>query len=174
MSLREFLGLSDDLSWEDIRKELDEIGLGGKFMEQLPNGLESRIAPETWKAVDADLRFALGLFAVLRSKARWIMLEEAGLSLFGSEAGSIFLRRLSDRIAVIVYGKNISVAGSHDEDVMAVIDASRNSTVGLGSVAWLKGHQEEIEHLLRMSSAVGSEGDPAVLDAEDEIDIDEM
>lgn len=168
MSLRKSLGFPKRYSWQDMQKELNGTGLLKRLGEQLPDSLDKRVANEAWGNIDPDLKFALRLLAVLHSPAQWVMLEEEGLRALTLEARKVFLERLSDRITVIVYCKDTSVAGSYDEEMLAVVDARSNSTVGLGSVGWFEKHRAEVEQFVRMSSAVDSEKGGVALETEDD------
>jgi hypothetical protein len=173
LSLRENLGLSAGYIWQDLRQELQQAGLAERLEAQLPPDLETRLTPEAWEQVDREVRFALALLPALSADCHWVLLEEKGLSFLKPPAREYFLKRLANKITVIVFHKNLATAGMYGEDAIAVIDGKE--LIGLGPVDWFGAHQDQIAAIVSQAAgqfvkqAVAGEDDEEDDDAADEI-----
>lgn len=171
-SLREFLSLPSGYSWQDIRQELEETGICDKLEQQLSRDLDSYIPPEKWNQASADLKVALALLGAIRSKKYWILLEENALQRLPDTELAYFIKRLSDRIVVIVSYPNTKTSGRYKEDVIAVL--SDNRVAGLGSIAWFEENRHKIfdtsKHI-HQNDSYRSDGDA---DSEDSLDDEDI
>jgi len=171
-SLREFLSLPSGYSWQDIRQELEETGICDKLEQQLSRDLDSYIPPEKWNQASTDLKVALALLGAIRSKKYWILLEENALQRLSDAELAYFIKRLSDRIVVIVSYPNTKTSGRYKEDVIAVL--SDNRVAGLGSLAWFEENRHKIFDIskhIQQNDSYRSDGDA---DSEDSLDDEDM
>ena len=145
-SLRTSLGLPLDLDWEDFCKEMEVIGLQGRIKE-LFNSLDKPVTPEEWVGVGLNIKFALALFAALRSDYQWIMLEEEGLRSLSDTARKYLLSCLVGRITVIVYNGDMKDVGMYNEDVVSLIDGT--NSIAMGSPLWIKENWTKLEDVLK-------------------------
>ena len=153
-TLRESLLLSQGYTSDDFVKEMEHAGLWIRLKEQLTGDLDTSVPTDTWDRIEPDLQLALAFLTAVHTDAQWVMLDGKGLSSLPDKSREYFLRRLSDRIMVIVYN-DMAAIGSCNEEVIAVID--ENKLLGLGSAEWVYKHESLITDLLRKSAGVTSE-----------------
>jgi hypothetical protein len=168
-SLRTSLGLPLDLDWEEFCKEMEVIGLQGRIKE-LFNSLDEPVTPEEWVGIGLNIKFALAMFAALKSDCQWIILEEEGLKSFSDTARKYLLSCLSGRITVIVYNGDMQDVGMYNEDVVSLIDGT--NSIAMGSPLWIKENWTKLEDVLKnlVNRKIGkksSEEDSSVLELDD-------
>uniref|UniRef100_UPI0025B98123 hypothetical protein n=1 Tax=Desulfonatronospira sp. TaxID=1962951 RepID=UPI0025B98123 len=134
MSLRRVLELEPDAKWPDIRVWFADQETFERARKQLPGSLDKEINPKVWDQVDPGIKFILGLVSARQSDCQWVLIEARGLKSLGLEAAKFYLDLFRDRIAVMVFNKNLDQAGSLNEHLVAVMD--QESLVGLGSPEW--------------------------------------
>lgn len=156
LGIRDSFGLPLAYNRTDLQKDLEGSGLQEKFGKQVPHDLEQTINPDQWRKIDPDIKFALNLLSAIHSDAQLIMIEEAGLHLLSDNDCEFFLKRLSDRIVVIVFSKDLSGAGRYKEEIIAVVDTGK--TIGLGTVDWIRENSHVIFSTLSQSTASRSKG----------------
>ena len=149
-SLREFLSVPHDYSWQKFGEEISPTGLWHKVEQQLPSDLDTPITVDSWNQIDLDLKFALALLNALRSNCQWIFVEEQGLQALPSLSQQYFLEHLSDKITVIIFNNSLKLLGNYDEDVVAVMN--ENELMGLGSLNWFAENKDKIESLFIQSN----------------------
>ncbi len=166
--LRESLGFPLGYKWQELLNEMKGTGLEGRLKEKLPQGLEKPISPDTWNQVDHDLKFTLVLLRACHSNCQWIMLEETGLRSLTDITRQYFLRRLSDRIMVIVHHKDITAVGKYNEDVISLID--EKEIIALGNIDWFKENHARVEEIINKNYNRAY----TCVDNEDDIDMDKI
>ena len=168
-SLRTSLGLPLDLDWEEVYKEIEAIGLQERIKE-LFNSLDKPVTPEEWVGVGSNIKFALALFAALKSDCQWIMLEEDGLRSLSDTARKYLLNCLAGRITVIVYNGDMKDVGRYNEDVVSLVDGV--DSIAMGPPLWFKENWTRLENVLKnlVDRKIGKkslEEDSSVLGLED-------
>lgn len=161
------LSVSD---WEDFCRKTEGSGLSERFDELLPGGFEKPVSQEMWDNIGADIKVSMAILASLRSDCQWIMLEEEGLSSLPDPARRYFLKRLEDRITVIVYHNSINRIGKYNEDILSLV--SETGIVALGSVDWFKENRARIEGIL--NEWIVKDKDRILLEKDDELDMDDI
>lgn len=171
-SLKESFDFSSYYNSDDLRKNLEQIGLWEKYKEQLSDNSESPIHAEAWKSVEPDVRFALVMLNALRSDHQWLVVEEKGLGFLSDTARKFFLDQLSKRITVIVFNKDITSVGLYREDVIAVI--AHDKVVGLGCTDWFRENQDAIKDIFHQEKHKFLDKDHSDIDLDDDFDDDEI
>ncbi len=164
--LRELLGFQPGYKWQELLNEMKGAGLEGSVIEKLPRSLDKPISPDNWNLVDSDLKYSLALLRACHSDCQWIMLEETGLSVLSDVTRQYFLKRLSDRILVIVYHGDIKTVGKYNEDVISLIDET--GVRALGDIDWFKENHNKVKETANMKNKKVYTG----VDNEIDIDID--
>lgn len=164
--LRELLGFPPGYKWQELINEMKGTGLECKLIEKLPHSLEKPVSPDTWNQVDSDLKYSLALLRTCHSDCQWIMLEETGLRSLSDVTRQYFLKRLSDRILVIIYDKDIKTVGNYNEDVISLIDET--GVRALGDIDWFKENHNKVKETANMKYKKVYTG----VDNEIDIDID--
>jgi hypothetical protein len=164
--LRESLGFPPGYKWQNLLNGMKGTGLEGRLKEKLPQDLEKPVSPDTWNQVDPDLKYSLVLLRACHSNCQWIMLEETGLRSLTDITRRYFLKRLSDRIIVIVHHKDITAVGKYNEDVISLIDET--GVCALGDIDWFKENHNKVKETANMKYKNVYTG----VDNEIDIDID--
>jgi hypothetical protein len=146
MPLAKALGVSSKTGWQEMRAWFPDEKMFALAKEKLPGNLDKPIKPKVWEKLDAKLKFILGMFSAGQSDCQWILLEAGGLDLLGPEQAGFYLDRFRDKIAVVVFDKNLGQVGSFAEDLVAVV--LEEHLAGLGSVQWFEAARPSIETLL--------------------------
>lgn len=166
--LRESLGFPPGYKWQDLLNGMKGTGLEGRLKEKLPQDIEKPISPDTWNQVDSDLKYSLALLRACHSNCQWIMLEETGLRSLTDITRRYFLKRLSDRIIVIVHHKDITAVGKYNENIVSLIDGTE--IIALGNLDWFKENHARVEEVINKKYNKVS----ISADSEDDIDMDEI
>jgi mannosyltransferase OCH1-like enzyme len=143
-------------------------GLEDRLKEKLPQDLEKPISPDTWNQVDPDLKYSLVLLRACHSNCQWIMLEETGLRSLTDITRQYFLRRLSDRIMVIVHHKDITAVGKYNENIVSLIDGT--GIIALGNIDWFQENHARVEEIINKNYNRAY----TCVDNEDDIDMDKI
>ena len=171
LSLRDMFGLPSGYTWEKLGNDTAGSGLWDRLQGQLPHTLGKTVSTESWTKVDQDIRFALNMLSAFHSESQWIMIEEKGLRLLSDDACKFFMGRLSDRIVVIVYNRDLAAAGRYDEEIFALVDNGK--TIGLGSAEWVRANESFITGLVSKGTESGVPGGQRD-DLDDDQDDDDM
>ena len=146
------VGLPAKMRRRDIEQLLEGTRLAEKVTAQLPDDFAKPMDPQAWARVDPMVRYALALVAATHVDRQWVLLDEAKLRAVPANVQEQLLRRLADRIVVIV-SRSAAVVGQYSESMVIVAD--RGQVIGIGSPAWLECHRAEVEALLGEVLGVG-------------------
>lgn len=146
MSLRNALGLDAQSAWPNLKAWFPDEGLWEMAKQRLPNDLDKSINLETWETVEPKLKFVLSLISAANSDCQWILVEAIALSLLDQGSAMFYLDLLKDRIAVLVFNKDVSQVGAYGEDGVAV--ATEEELLGTGSPEWFAGVSGEVKEAL--------------------------
>lgn len=164
------VGLPAKMRRRDIEQLLEGTTLAEKVTAQLPDDFAKPMDSQAWARVDPMVRYALALVAAAHVDRQWVLLDEARLRAVPANVREQLLRRLADRIVVIV-SRSAAAAGQYSESMVIVAD--RGQVIGIGSPAWLECHRADVEALLGEALGVdesratnGDEQEDAELDDE--------
>ncbi len=146
------VGLPAKMRRRDIEQLLEGTRLAEKVTAQLPDDFAKPMDPQAWARVDPMVRYALALVAAAHVDRQWVLLDEAKLRAVPANVREQLLRRLADRIVVIV-SRSAAAVGQYSESMVIVAD--RRQVIGIGSPAWLECHRPEVEALLGEVLGVG-------------------
>ncbi len=168
-TLRASLGLPRSLKWNEFCVEMENIGLRERIKDSI-GSLDKQITQKDWDQTDSDIKFALALFAALKSDCQWVMLEEEGLRSLSGPVRKYLLSRLSGRITVVVYNRDMKDVGRYNEVVVSLVDGVNN--IAMGTPLWFKENWIKLEDVLkslvdRENEKKYSEEDSSALELDD-------
>lgn len=170
-SLKESFGFPSFYNSDDLRKDLEQVGLWEKYKVQLTGSFESPVCGEAWECFEPDIKFALAMLNALRSDHQWLVIEEKGLRFLSDAARKFFFDRLSNRIAVIVFNEDLESTGLYQEDVIAVI--AQGKVIGLGYIDWFRRNQDVIKDIFNQDKRKFMDKDSSDIDLDDDLDDDD-
>jgi len=164
--LRDVVACPAGCRWSDVLELAAEADLRHDLEQRIPEGLDAELTAEQWKSLGAVHRFLLALVPAIHGAAQWVVLDDTGLRLLPTDFRESVLRRLADRIVVIVFTGNIESVGRYEEDIVIVHDGE--AVAALGDLSWFRDSRQRVER--RLAAAGPRPGDAA----DDEMDMDPL
>lgn len=135
----------------------------GRILNALPDDLGEPISQEQWEAIPSEGRYALAMLAAAAGDSQWILLDEKELSAMDSNVRKDLLRKMQDRVVVIV-SRNPDSAGDYGEDCYCLCDDLH--LIGVGGRDWLEQKRETVMEVL-LAGSKGSQDGPTDMDDEE-------
>lgn len=165
IGLRGFLSLPEQMSRGELLQEMVRSGLDHETVDELPSDLDKPLSQEQWRGLNADLKCAIALEAILRSDYQWVVLDEKVLRNIPVNVQQYYLNLMKDRIILIVNSKNIDYGNIGCYGEQQVIVLGDHKPKGIGTPEWACLHKEEIEMSL---AAIAAEVGITVSEEEEE------
>jgi hypothetical protein len=132
----ELNALSNSKSRKSVIEDIRQSGLIKEYQQELISIIERPRDDGNWGKNDPVVKYALGLLTLLQSDYQWIVLDGKILHKMQPTIRKFFLKRLSDRIVVVVYTKNYMKAKNIPYQVYAVVDLIKKEMMGMGFKDW--------------------------------------
>jgi len=132
---------------KELRDVMIRAGLYEKYEAQFPvKSLKRKLPIDGWMAMDKDLKAFLLLLGGIKTKAKYLIIDEGILKTLSNEACSCFYDLTKDRVVFISYKDTLNDVGSYEEQIVLIND--NNEGVKYGNMEWFEQNREEIEKIL--------------------------
>ncbi len=149
LTFRELFCFPSSYDLESLQRDLRDFGISEAMISRLPEDLNKPISREKWDRIEPEIRYSLGLLSAINSSQQWIVIDKKVLKHISPRSMDHFLRKLQEKITLIVFGEELDSVGTYGERTVAIIDG--HSLIGFGDVHWFESQKENIQEKMDLA-----------------------
>jgi hypothetical protein len=154
ISLRDYLGISADLTWDDLRNKAPIQKFINKLEKKFEGDLDCTLTGDILKSRGMIRGIKLSLLAAFFYPSKFFMVTEKVMSNFDLQGRTDWLMPFSDRILIICYQNDLTNVGSFGEEVIVIGDT--DGQCAMGTVDWVKKNHDLLNEKLLVDDAIES------------------